>query len=73
MTPLDVGQITRRVLFIKLSIAHEARAGITAFDQIVAQDTVIRQAFIQGLVNDPDVIYAFANERPFTENILINI
>lgn len=73
MTPFDVGQITGWVLFIKLSIAQKARTGITALDQVMAQNTVFRQSFIQGLVNDPDVVYAFPDEGTFPENVLINV
>ena len=73
VTPFDVGQITRRVLFIQLPVAHKARAGITALDQVVAQDTVFRQTFVQRLVNDSDVVYTFPDEGTFAENILINI
>ena len=46
---------------------------MAAFDQVVAQDAVFRQFAVERLPEGVDVVDALADERPFAEQILVDI
>ncbi len=61
------------MFFNQVDIGHQRRTGITAFQQVVTENEVLRKAAIDGLAKRIHIVDAFADERSFTENILVDI
>ena len=73
MPPPDIRMIARRKFFKKLHVADERRAGIASFQQIVAQNPVLRKFSADRIFKGIHIVDAFADERAFAKNILIDI
>jgi len=58
MAPLHVRDVARRIAFVQFDIAEQAGAHVTAFQQIVTQDAVFRQAFLQREFERVDIVDA---------------
>src|SRR5207249_2762198 len=57
----------------RMHVAHQTAAGVDRFQQVVAQNSILRKAAGQCALESIDVINAFADERAPAEKILINI
>src|SRR5207244_3144267 len=68
-----VDLVARRIFLVKCHVADQTAAGVDRFQQIVAQDSILRKAAVQSTLESIDVINAFADERALAEKILINI
>jgi hypothetical protein len=71
--PGDVRFVGSWVLLIELYIAQQRRTGITTFYEIVAEDAIFRKTPVQRLLDGIYFVDSFANERTFTESILVNV
>ncbi len=65
--------VTGRVCFNQLNIRYQPGAGVTAFQQIVAQDQVLGKPAIGCLTERINVIDTLANKRALAEHILIDV
>ena len=61
------------MLFDEVDIGHQCRTRIPAFQQVVAEDEILRKASVDGLAKRVHVVDALADERAFPENILVDI
>ena len=73
MPSTDVRAVAGRKLLVQLHVAQQARPRVAAFEKVVTQDPVQRQAARQRALEGIDVVDALADERAFTEHILIDI
>src|SRR5438128_11192121 len=73
MPPDGVDFVARRIFLVKCHVAHQTAAGVDRFQQVVAQNSILRKAAGQCAPESIDVINAFADERALAEKILINI
>ena len=73
MAPLNVRAVARRIAFVQFDIAEQARAHVTAFQQIVTEDAVFRQAILQRELEHIDVVDALADERALAEGVLVDV
>ena len=73
VTARDIGGITRRIVFVQLRIAHQARACVATFEQVMAEDRVVRKASAQRTFERFDVVHALADERSFAEQVLVHV
>ena len=53
--------VTERIVLVYLYIAQESRAGVTSFQQVVAENMVLRETPGKYLPKDRDVVNTFAN------------
>ena len=68
-----VGAVVRGIVVDHLDIADQAGARVGAFDQVVAEQGVAREASIEYLMNGVDLVDAFAGEDAFAVQILIDV
>src|SRR5688572_3287835 len=68
-----VRAVARRILLVQLDIAQQPGARITAFQQVVAENAVLRKASLERALERIDVIDALADERAFAEEILVRV
>ncbi len=73
MTPAGLDDVTTGMLLDEVDIAHQGRACIPAFQQVVAQNEIFRKPTIHGLAKRINVIDALADERALPESILVDI
>nr|GFC86757.1 hypothetical protein [Tanacetum cinerariifolium] len=73
MPAFDVRAIARGVLLVHLHIAQQTGARIATFDQIVAEDLVVRQATFQRAGKSIHLVDALADERALLEQVLIDV
>jgi hypothetical protein len=71
--PVNVHVVAGGIFLVELHVAHEGRAGMARFQQIVAEDGVLREAPVHGPLEGIHIVDAFADERAFLENILIHV
>ena len=70
---ISLRSVTGRMLFNEVNICHQCRARIAALQQVVTQNEIVRKAPINGLAKRIHIIDTFANKRPLSEVILIDI
>ena len=68
-----VRAIACRVVLVQLHVAHQCRARITAFQQVVTQYAVLGKAVLQRRFERIDVVDALADEGAFAEYVLVDI
>ena len=73
MSPIDVHAVAGRIFFVEFYVADESAAGVTRFQQVVTQHSVLREAPGQGPLEGIYVVNSFADKRAFAENILIYV
>src|SRR5439155_3814792 len=73
VAPAHVSVVARRRLLEQLHVAQQARAGVAAFEQVVAQDAVFWQTPAEHMLERVDVVDALADERAFAEQVLIDV
>ncbi len=72
-TALGVGGVAFGVVLVQSHVADQAGACIAAFQQVVAEDAILRQAALERMLERFDVIDALAHERAFVEQVLVDI
>jgi hypothetical protein len=73
ITPGHVCVVAGRIFFVELYVAQETGAGIGAFQQVVAEDAILREAIAECLLEGIELIDPFADEGPFSEQVLIHV
>ena len=63
----------RRIVVDQFNIRNKASTCIGAFDQIVTQQRIFREAVLQSFMQRVHFVNAFARENSFTEQILIDV
>jgi hypothetical protein len=61
------------MLFDEFDIAHQRRARVAAFQQVVAENQMLREAPVDGLAKGVHIVDPLADERAFAEHILVDI
>ena len=72
MSSANVRRITGRIVLIQHNICQQRRAAVATFQKVVAENSVLRKV-ATAAIERVDVINAFADERAFGEQILIDI
>src|SRR5512146_2320076 len=70
---LDVRAVARRIVLVQLDVAQQPGARVATLEQVVAQDAVFRQTLPQRELERVDVVDALADERAFTEDVLVDV
>ena len=73
LLPLQRCQVARRILVEDLDVGHESRARVRAFDQVVTQQGILREAIASRALEGGDIINPLAGVRALAEEILIHI
>ena len=73
MAACHVGAVAGGRILDQLHIAEQPRSRVAAFEQVVAEDAVLRQPAGEGAFEGVDVVDALADERAFTEPILVDV
>ena len=73
MSPAGLNGVTGRMLFNEIDIGHQRRTRIATFQQIVAENEILRKASIDGLTKRIHIVDALADERTLAEYILIDV
>ena len=73
MAPAHVHAVLRGVFLIELHIRQKPRADIAPFQKVMAQNAVFGKTVSEHPFKGIHVVYALADEGPFTEKILIDV
>ena len=73
MAAADVGCIGRGIFLVDLNIGQQARARVTALDQVMAEDGVVREARGHRALEGIHLVDALADERSLAEYILVHV
>ncbi|MNZ46192.1 hypothetical protein D3C78_638680 [compost metagenome] len=73
MPALAVDAVARGMLLEQLHIRQQARAGVAALDQVVAENAVVGETPGEGLLEGIHRIDALADERALLEQVLIDV
>ena len=65
--------VAGRIILDHFDIADQSRAGIAAFEKIVAEQRVLRDAALQRCLEGINVVKSLAGEGAFTEQVLISV
>ncbi len=68
-----VGAVASRIVLVQRHIAQQPGAGVTSFEKVMAEDAVLGKSAAQSLLEGLNVIDSLADERPFAEDILVDI
>ena len=61
------------MFFVEFHVADQGGAGVARFQQIVAENGVLRKASGHGSLEGVHIVNSFADERAFLEKILIHV
>ena len=70
---LHVGRVARRVILEQAHVADQAGTRVAAFQQVMAQDLVLRETVLQRVLEGIDVVDALADERTFAKQVLVHV
>ena len=73
MPAINVDVVAGRIFFVEFYIGNQSAAGVTRFQQIMTQHSVLREASGQGPLEGVDIVDSFADKRTFAKKILIHI
>ena len=73
MAAADVGGIGGGIFLVHLNIGQQARARVTALDQVMAEDGVVREARGHRALEGIHLVDALADERSLAEYILVYV
>ena len=73
MLAAGVGGVVRRIVVDDLDVGDEAGAGIGAFDEVVREEGVAGEAALEDLMENADLVDAFACEDALAEEVLIDV
>ena len=73
MPAAHVRAVAGWIFLVQLHIAQKSRPRITSFQQIVAEYPVLGEAPVERALERIDVVDTLADERAFTEHVLVNI
>ena len=71
--PAHIHAVARGILLIQLYIAQQPRPHVAPFQKIVAENPVLGKAARECPFEGVDLIDALADERAFTEQVLVDI
>ncbi len=71
--PAYVGRECRGILLEQHDIADQSGSGVSALEQVVAENAVFRQPPVDGLPEHVHVINPLADKRPLLEHVLVNV
>src|SRR5690606_27359805 len=71
--PRSVGTVTAGIPVHKFYVAYETGPHVAAFQQVMAEPGIVRDAFVQCSYEHIDVVDAFARENPLVEDILVYV
>ncbi|MDT4817730.1 hypothetical protein FQZ97_508130 [compost metagenome] len=70
---LRIAAVARRELLVELHVAEQSGTGEAALDQVVAEDAVIREVAVEGVLEGIHRIDSLADERALLEQVLVNV
>jgi hypothetical protein len=73
VTPVDVHVVAGRKFLVEFHVAHEGGAGMTRFQQIVAENGVLRETSGHGALEGVHIVNALCRYTSLPENILIHV
>src|SRR3954447_1086754 len=73
MSAAIVGAVMRRVVVNYFNIGDQSSARISALDQVMAEQRIAREAFLQNLTKRIDIVNPFAGKDALAIKILVNI
>ena len=73
VTAPRVVQVAGRVFLEQLHVAHQPRPGVAAFEQVVAQDPVLREPPPEGRLECVHVVDPLADEGALAEQVLVYV
>ena len=73
MPALHVRAVAGGILLVQLGVAHQARPDIATFQQVVAQDPVLREPPAECPLERVDLVDSLADERAFAEDVLVHV
>ena len=73
MPTVHVCIVAVRIFLIEHYIAQQPRPRITPFQKVVAEDSVLGETSFERSLEGINFVYALADERAFTKQVLINI
>src|SRR6202012_1728977 len=73
MVAAPVRRVMRRIVLDDFDIGRQSRAGISAFDQVVAEQRIAWKAPVEHRIKRCDLIDAFAGKDTFAVKILIGV
>ena len=61
------------MILVQLHVAQQSGPRVTSFQKIVAQNPVLGEALLERALECIDLIDSLADERAFTEHVLVDI
>ena len=71
--PAHIRAVAGGMVLDQQHVAQQSGAGITAFEKVVAQDSVLGEASAKRMLEGIDVVNPLADERALAEHVLIDI
>ena len=68
-----VGDVAGRILLVQVHIAQQTRPRMAPFQEIVAEDPVLGEPSLEGLLERIDVVDPLADEGAFAEHVLVHV
>src|SRR5437764_8813448 len=68
-----VRAVMRRIIFDYFDISDQPRASVSAFDQVVTEQRILREAMLEYALHHWNFVNPFTRENPFAVQILVNI
>src|SRR3984957_16001083 len=68
-----VSTVVGGIIFNDLDIAHQARASISSFEQVMTQKRILGEAAVKDLMNGVDFVDSFSREATLSVQILIGV
>jgi hypothetical protein len=63
----------RGIVIDDFDVGDEAGASVGAFDEVVREEGVSREAAVENFVQNADLVDALAGEDAFTEEVLVDV
>ncbi len=73
MATVHVREVAGRIFLVQVRIAQQSGPRMAPFQEIVAEDPVLGQPTVEGLLERIDVVDPLADEGAFVENVLVHI
>ncbi len=73
MAALDVAAVAGRIVFDQLHVGEQTRSCMAAFEQVVAENFVFREARAKRFFERIYFVDALTDERSLTEQVLVNV
>ena len=73
MSPVRLADDRCGLLFDQLDVGHQRRPGVSAFQQVVAENEILRKTPFDRGAKSVDVVDPLADERAFSEQVLVDV